>query len=90
MWRRAAYIAAEVKVIRTQIQLPEDQARALKELAARQGVSMAELIRIAVERVLAEDETREKRRRALALAGRFSGPADLSSNHDRYFAEAHR
>jgi hypothetical protein len=75
-------------MIRTQIQLTEGQARALKELAARRGISMAELIRQGVEQILAESEQREKRQRALALVGRFdAGPPDVASNHDKYLAE---
>jgi hypothetical protein len=75
-------------MIRTQIQLTEEQASALKELAARCGVSMAELIRKGVERILNESEQREKRQRALALVGRFdAGPPDVAANHDTYLAE---
>ncbi len=75
-------------MIRTQIQLTEEQARGLKELAAQRGVSMAELIRQGVERILAESDERERRRRALAVIGRFhGGPSDVSVNHDRYLAE---
>jgi Arc/MetJ-type ribon-helix-helix transcriptional regulator len=75
-------------VIRTQIQLTEDQAHGLKRKAAERGVSMAEVIREAVDRVLAEDGGGAKRRRALAGAGRFrSGHADISERHDDYLAE---
>lgn len=75
-------------MIRTQIQLTEDQAHALKELAARRDVSMAELIRQGVERILAESDRREKRRRALAVIGRFdAGPVDVAERHDAYLAE---
>ncbi len=75
-------------MIRTQIQLTEAQARALKKLAAERGVSMAELIRQGVERVLADGDPRERRRRALAVLGTFEGgPPDVSTNHDKYLAE---
>lgn len=75
-------------VLRTQIQLTEDQARALKELAARQGISMAELIRRAVERIIEESDDRERRRRALALLGKYRDSApDVASNHDHYLDE---
>lgn len=67
-------------MIRTQIQLTEEQARALHDLAVRRGVSLAELVRQGVERILAESEQREKRRRALAILGRFDGgPSDVST-----------
>jgi hypothetical protein len=75
-------------MIRTQIQLTDEQARALKELAAKRGVSLAELIRQGVERILAESDRREKRRRALAMLGRYdAGPSDVSTHHDRYLSE---
>jgi len=79
-------------MIRTQIQLKEEQVRMLKELASARGVSMAELIRQSVD-VLIQSSTgidqEERRRRAIAAAGRFhSGKSDVSSEHDHYLAEA--
>jgi hypothetical protein len=75
-------------MLRTQIQLTEEQARALKEMAGREGVSMAELIRRAVDRVIEESDDRERRRRALALLGKYrSGDSDVAANHDRYLDE---
>jgi 16S rRNA U516 pseudouridylate synthase RsuA-like enzyme len=81
-------------MVRTQIQLSEEQARAIKRLAAAQGTSMAEVIRRAVEGVILSGpagDLIERRRRALAIVGKFrSGKRDVSSNHDRYLAEAYR
>lgn len=82
-------------MIRTQIQLTEEQASSLKKLAALHGVSMAELIRDGVERVLRSDTAvmvgEDQKKRALAVAGRFrSGKRDLSAKHDAYLAEAFR
>lgn len=74
-------------MVRTQIQLTREQAHALRDLAARRGVSMAEIIRIAVQREIDQTDRAERRRRALTAAGRFSGPPDLSVNHDSYLAE---
>ncbi len=75
-------------MLRTQIQLTEQQARAVKELAARRGVSMAELIREAVERIVKEGEDAEKWRRASTIVGKFhSGQSDISVEHDKYLAE---
>jgi hypothetical protein len=75
-------------MLRTQIQLTEDQARALKALAAQKGVSMPELIRQAVERIIDESDDRERRRRALELLGKYRDPAtDVARNHDRYLDE---
>jgi Arc/MetJ-type ribon-helix-helix transcriptional regulator len=75
-------------MIRTQIQLTEEQAQALKELAAGRRTSVAELIRESVDELLYKvggiDEA-ERRRRAIAVAGRFrSGKGDISENHDEY------
>ncbi len=79
-------------MIRTQVQLKDEQVRALKELAAARGASMAELIRQSVDAfVLASRgvDEEERRRRAIAAAGRFrSGRSDVSSEHDRHLAEA--
>ena len=79
-------------MVRTQIQLSEKQAKALKKLAARRNVSVAELIRQAVDeelRAAGGIDRDERKRRALAAAGRFhSGLTDLSTEHDHYLAEA--
>jgi len=81
-------------MIRTQIQLTEEQAEALKALASRQRVSVAELIRRSVDAMIrsaAEPTPDERRRRALAAIGRFhSGRHDVAVNHDRYLAEDYR
>ena len=75
-------------MVRTQIQLTERQACALKELAARRGVSLAELVRQGVERILVDADQKDKRRRAAAVLGSFdAGPTDVSVNHDLYLAE---
>jgi hypothetical protein len=79
-------------MVRTQIQLTEEQAKALKRLAAARQVSIAELIRQGVDTILRSNtgiDLDEKRRRAIAAAGRFrSGKHDISGKHDKYLAEA--
>jgi urease gamma subunit len=79
-------------MIRTQIQLTEEQSEALKQLAAREGKTVAELIRLGVDLLIHSErviDSEELRRRALAVAGMFhSGDEDLSTNHDRYASEA--
>jgi len=79
-------------MIRTQIQLTDDLAAHIKEAAAQEHVSMAEMIRRAVARFL---ETAphagagDRYDRALAAAGQFrSGRRKLSVQHDAEFAEA--
>lgn len=80
-------------MIRTQVQLTEDQHRRLRRIAADEGVSMAEIVRRALENALAQrDRSLEVRYRAAAdLVGRFRDREevdDLSSNHDRYLEDA--
>jgi len=83
-------------MIRTQVQLREEQARMLKKLAAARGVSMAELIRQSVDMLIRSSagvsvDDDERRRRAIAATGRFrSGKSDVSSEHDRHLVEAFR
>jgi len=79
-------------MLRTQIQLTEEQSQRLKTLAAREGKPVAELIRRSVDAMLASvgnlDEG-EKRRRALEAAGQFHAEiSDLAEGHDRYLNEA--
>jgi len=79
-------------MVRTQIQLTETQYEALRARAAAEGRSMADLIRRSVDALLRDPGgvgLEERRRRALAVIGCCrSGPADLSSQHDRHLAEA--
>lgn len=81
-------------MIRTQIQLAEQQVSILKQLAARQHTSMAELIRRAVDLFTASpaaENIQERRQRALAAAGQFhSGCSDLAARHDDYLAESYK
>ena len=80
-------------MVRTQIQLTDDQARMVKKLAAARGVSMAEFIRQAVEGIIHTNTTldREERvRRAREIVGKFSsGKSDVSRKHDAYLSEAY-
>ncbi|MBW6394447.1 CopG family transcriptional regulator [Thermus scotoductus] len=77
-------------MVRTQVQLTEEQAQRLKALAQEEGVSLAELVRRAVEGYLQEKGNGsfpERAERALAVVGRFaSGLTDVSQEHDRYLA----
>jgi hypothetical protein len=81
-------------MVRTQVQLSADQVARLKARALEEGVSLAELVRRAVERYLAEEEGggyEERARRALEAVGRFaSGAGDVGEAHDRYLEEAFR
>ncbi|MBI2906328.1 MAG: ribbon-helix-helix domain-containing protein [Chloroflexi bacterium] len=79
-------------MIRTQVQLSESQMQKLKDLARRRGVPLAALIREGADHVIRSSgivDEGERRRRALAAAGRFhSGHRDLAAAHDRHLAEA--
>ncbi len=79
-------------MIRTQVQLTEEQVRALRSLSSARRVSVAELIRQSVGvliRSAREIDIEERRRRAIAAAGRFhSGASDISAKHDEYLMEA--
>ena len=79
-------------MVRTQIQLSERQVKALKKLAVQRKVSVAELIRQAVDeqlRAVGQAGPEERKQRAIAAAGRYnSGLTDLATNHDKYLAEA--
>jgi hypothetical protein len=78
-------------MIRSQVQLTNDQMRALKELAHHENAPVAELIRRAVDywlRSASPISPDERRKRAIAAAQGFhSGIADISERHDDYLAE---
>ena len=80
-------------MVRTQIQLREDQVEYIKDIAAAEDISMAEVIRQAVELL---QETREKPTkrelmlRSLEIFGKYSsGESDMSINHDKYLNEVY-
>jgi hypothetical protein len=79
-------------MVRTQVQLTEQQAKALKKLASSRHLSIAEIIRQAVDTMIRSNivvDAEERRKRALDAAGRFrSGLRDLSTEHDKYLEEA--
>jgi hypothetical protein len=80
-------------VIRTQISLSSEQMERLRRAAARRHVSIAALIRDAVDATLPNDEADrlDRQRRAFALAGAFSsGRPDTSERHDDALAEEPR
>jgi len=81
-------------MVRTQIQLTEEQAAKLKKMAAIKGVSIAELIWHGVEVLLHSHGTvtpEERRHRGIGVAGRFhSGRSNLSSKHEEHLAEAYK
>jgi hypothetical protein len=82
-------------MVRTQIQLTDDQHRRLRRWAQTLGISLAEAVRRCVTEHLAADEAAPSRkdriRAVLSLAGKYSDPdPHVAADHDRYLAEAYR
>jgi len=89
-------------MIRTMVQLTEEQLRALKEMAKTRKTSVAKLVRESVTQYVVttnkEVEREEKRRRALEFIKYIEehpeefrdieGKTDVSINHDEYFVQA--
>ena len=81
-------------MVRTQIQLTEDQVKALKKIAVSRELSVAELIRRAVDTMIKSStapDPEDRMKRALEIVGKFSsGKSDVSKHHDTYLAESYR
>lgn len=81
-------------MVRTQIQITEEQAKAVKKIALARHLSVAELIRRAVDVMVKSNpvaDPEEKRRRAIEIVGKFhSGKHDVAKRHDQYLADAYR
>lgn len=79
-------------MIRTQIQITEEQAGILRTMAAERRRSVADLIRMSIDVFLQREAglgSDLKRARAKSAAGRFaSAVSDVSAEHDKYLAEA--
>ncbi|NIN72425.1 MAG: ribbon-helix-helix protein, CopG family [Gemmatimonadetes bacterium] len=85
-----------MKMVRTQIQLPEDMHRRLKAWANRIGISMSEAVRRCVAERLAGERLDLGReglvREALAVVGKYSdpaGPSRVAKDHDEHLPEAY-
>jgi hypothetical protein len=78
-------------MVRTTIQLTENQSVQRRAVAVRQGVSVAALIRRAVDIVLSRSGARQSNAlygRAVLAAGRFrSGAHDAATRHDTYLSD---
>lgn len=73
---------------RVQIQLSDDQVRALQAEAASTGRPVTAVVREAVAAWMADGERRRRVDRALAaIGGSHSGLGDLAEDHDRYLDE---
>ena len=79
-------------MLRTQIQLKEEQMEWLRSKARARGVSVSQLIRESIKfyRTHEEHLPEDRKKKALEAVGRFSsGTADVSERHDDYLAEAY-
>jgi hypothetical protein len=78
-------------MVRTQVYFSEEQHQALREAAAREGISMTAFLRRLVERDLLSKVKSPAKDAVMALAdlGR-SGRSDNSERHDEALAEAFR
>jgi hypothetical protein len=80
-------------MVRTQVYFSEEQHRALRQAARREGVSMTSFLRRMIEReLLGKNNHRDYAKdavMALADLGR-SGRNDISEHHDEALAEAFR
>ena len=84
-------------MVRTQIQLTEDQYRRLRKWAQLCGISLSEAVRRCIAHRLSAEEASPSReeivRAALASFGRFAdpdGPSRVAKDHDRHLADAYR
>lgn len=79
-------------MIRTQIQITEEQASWLKQRASEENSSMAEVIRKCLDRMILKEgftSQDELRQRAIQSAGALQGPADLASHHDQHLVDTY-
>ena len=76
-------------MVRTQIQLTEVQAVALREMSAARNQSLAELVRKGVDLLVEQSGEPNRLERAKSVVGRFaSGSGDGSRGHDKHLANA--
>ena len=81
-------------MLRTQVQLTDEQHRMLRAEAQRHGVSISEVVRRCIVRFFESEHTdrHELFARASALVGAFVDPqsaTDISVRHDEYLDEAY-
>jgi predicted DNA-binding transcriptional regulator len=75
-------------MVRIQIQLEEEQAKRLRQIAREQGLSVSELVRQSVDSLFRSQgmlNREELKQHAMDTVGSFhSGSRDISTHHDRY------
>jgi hypothetical protein len=78
--------------VRTQIQLTEEQTARVKRIARRRGVSMATVVRDAIDRLDDVSDAQHERAwsRFRSAVGSFhGGTGDVSEHHDDVLASAY-
>lgn len=82
-------------MVRTQIQLTEKQSDLLKKMAMTQTLSIAEIIRQAVDNYIKSNiviNTEERIKKVLELSEKYNdseGKRDVSKKHDDYLVKAY-
>ncbi len=79
-------------MIRTQVQFKEEQYQRIKELANQQQMSIAAVIRRAVDQLLMTRKPGRASlyREALKVAGKYKADHhDIATKHDQYLEEAY-
>ena len=80
-------------MVRTQIQLTDEQYRALKELSHLTHEPVAAVIRKAIDQLLVtrKPDRTALYRQAMSIAGKYrAGQPDISVDHDRYLEDAYK
>jgi len=75
-------------MVRMQVALTEEQAEAVRRLAAERGVSAAEIVRDSLERYVAAGRPQSRPRPLVAVGPVDSGLHDVAEHHDEYLPEA--
>lgn len=75
-------------MIRTQVQLEENQIQWLRATAKDTGVSISQLVRDSISFFQKQKNNSTNKEKALQAVGSFrSGKSDIARNHDKYLTE---
>jgi len=78
-------------MIRTQIEIEDQQMQWLKTVSQETGVAVSQIIRDSISLFREHEERSRLRKKASASARNFaSGISDISERHDDYLAEAYK
>jgi hypothetical protein len=78
-------------MVRTQIQLTENQALKIRRAASARNVSFAEVVRQCIDQSLDQSDVKNRYARARRIIGRVRerrGKANTASHHDRCLEDA--